>query len=57
MPITSTRVTALSVKSYANGEHYEGGFLADQQDGTGTHRWPSGASYEGQWVAGARVGL
>ena len=42
---------------YANGETYEGTFIADQCDGRGVHKWPSGACYEGEWIAGGRSGI
>lgn len=35
---------------YENGGLYEGGFSADARAGWGTHAFPDGSRYEGEWA-------
>ena len=40
----------------ANGDRYEGEFLNDQPDGSGTYRWVDGRIYTGEFQSGVRQG-
>jgi hypothetical protein len=48
------------VKTWPNGDRYEGEFAADQREGYGSYRWGAGAwqgeRYDGEYVADQRQG-
>lgn len=44
------------VCEYANGDRYDGAWIADQRSGLGTCRYGDGAEYRGQWKLDLRSG-
>ena len=46
----------LGVKTWSNGDKYEGMFRDDKKHGQGIHRWPDGSIYEGSYENGKRHG-
>ncbi len=42
---------------HADGDIYEGGWLDDRADGTGTYTHSDGAKYEGQWKDDKQNGI
>jgi len=43
-------------KVYADGDVYEGEWMADRMEGRGIYRFADGAVYEGEWKAGEKEG-